>query len=795
MKTRIMTLLLAFIWLISNVEALTHTVNLDGTGQYTSIQTAVNASASGDTVLVYPGRYLENIVIQTNNLTMISQEYFSNNPAYIDSTVIDGRQLSFCIRIYSNTQGIIVRGFSITNGKSTGGGGGVSLSTNSSSSIVNCNIYGNKARLGGGVLALQCSTYLSGANIYDNYAYNSGGGLYINGYMGTVTVTFDPDNRCSIYNNTAGYGQDIVAQDISSDLSVPLDMFSVNNITSYYALSRSSGFEYQLLISHQRTHHQEINSDLYISPEGDDSNDGLSPATALKTIKIAIYRIAADSISPKTVHIMPGNYSRSINQQIFPISLKQSVKLVGGGINETHIIGEQDPMFPSIQYYPLIVFTIYYQNNVSLESMSITSENSTNSCALYGRREEGVSLTNLRMHNLSPNDYAVILFTNFTNSLWNNVIIEDIVTNSKGLVINNGSFTGTIRNCIFRNVVSTMVDPEISAYPLIMLTLGQEFKLENTIFSNLTMQDDDSQAIQFGGMYNPPIQPQYTIQNCLFSNINCMERGVILYGEDYPLINIANCTFAGQNGNGEALMVNGIVNVTNCIFYNNRSKEIAINPMDGSGITTTLTLNSNLIRNGFSDIWQAPGNIINYNDTNITGNPLFYGGDDINNPFYYSLSEYSPCINTGTVDTTGLNLLPYDLAGDWRIWGGRIDMGCYEYGSEPYVANDDPTTPALQNGLLSAYPNPFTAFTNLKVIMPANQDNSLPSVTTASIDIYNIKGQKVKSISLDQGKSSEQFTYWDGRDASGRQCSSGIYFLNLSINGKRCLSKKITLFR
>lgn len=787
---------MAFIGLVSIVEALTRTVNLDGTGQYTTIQSAINASASGDTVLVYPGRYLENIVIQTNNLTLISQEYFNNNPADINSTVIDGRQLSFCIRIYSNIQGIVVRGFSITNGKSTGGGGGVSLSTNSSSSIVNCNIYGNKARLGGGVLALQCSTSLSGVNIYDNYAYNSGGGLYINGYMGTVNVTFDPVNRCSIYNNTAGSGQDIVAQSISNDLYIYLDMFSISTPNTYYATTfQTTGGDYQLFIDAQRAHHQETNCDLYVSTEGNDTNDGLSPATALKTIKTAIYRIASDSLNPKTVHILPGTYSRTTNQQLFPISLKQFVNVVGAGIDETQIIGEQDPAYPSINYYPLRVFSSLNQTNSGLKDLSITSTNSTNSCALWGHKEISLSLTNLRIYNLSPRNNAVIDFTNFVNGLWDNVLVEDIVTNSMGLVYNNGSFTGTIRNCVFRNIVSTMVDPVISAYPLIWMTLGQNFTLENTIFSNLSMQDNDSQAIQFGGMYNPPSQPQYTIQNCLFSNINCMERGLILYGEAYPLINITNCTFAGQNGLGEALMVNGIVNISNCIFYNNRSKEIAINPMDGSGITTTLTLNNNLIRNGFSDIWQAPGNTIFYNSTNITGNPLFYGGDDINNPFYYSLSEYSPSINTGIADTTGLNLLPYDLAGNWRIWGGRIDMGCYEYGSEPYVSIDDPTTPTLQNGLLSAYPNPFTAFTNLKVILPANQDNILQRVTTASIDIYNIKGQKVKNIPLDPSKVSEQFTYWDGRDASGRQCSSGIYFLNLSVNGKRCLSKKVTLFR
>jgi len=270
---------------------------------------------------------------------------------------------------------------------------------------------------------------------------------------------------------------------------------------------------------------------------------------------------------------------------------------------------------------------------------------------------------------------------------------------------------------------------------------------------------------------------------------------VLIVGHTYPEMNITNCTFAGHTGNGEALMVNGNVTISNSIFYNNRSVEIAINPMDGTGIPTTLTLNNNLIRNGYSDIWQGIASTVNYSDSNITGNPLFYGGDDITNPAYYGLSEYSPCINSGTPDTLGLFLPSYDLAGNWRVWDGRIDMGCYEYGSLPYVGIDDPLTPALQNGFLSAYPNPFTAFTNLKVILPSKLDDSMPRVSTASIAIYNIKGQKVKSISLDPNKTIEQYTYWDGRDAGGKKCSSGIYFLNLSVDGKRCLNKKVTLFR
>jgi len=771
--------------------AVTRIVDITGAGQYTSIQTAVTASSAGDTVLVYPGRYQENINISVGNITIISLEYAFNDPSYIESTIIDGGLNAQGIRINQNVQNINIRGFSITNSRI-----GISLGQNSISAITNCSLFGNVSSYGGGINLFKSTTVLSGVRIFDNYAYIMAGGIYINGYLGTVSVTFDPVNRCSIYNNTAGAGQDIVAHSINNDLSIPLDMFTVSNPASYYAAAfRASGNEFQLLIDAQTAHHQEINNDLYVSPEGDDANDGLSPATALKTIRTAVYRIASDSTNQKTVHILPGTYSRTANQQVFPIPLKSWVNVQGAGVDATQIVGEMDPAYASVPYNALKVFTSFYQTYANLEDLSITSAGSNNSCAIWGFEEESLHLKNLRMHELSPDLFAIINITYTTNCLWDRIIIEDFTTDSMGFMHSDGYITGVIRNSIFRNAVNTFTSNEVWGYPLVWIVVGEKFLLENSIFTNLAMADDDSQALSFGGMYNPPNQPQYTIQNCLFANINCMERGVIFHGEDFPLMHFTNCTFAGHTGNGEALMVNGNVTISNSIFYNNRSVEIAINPMDGTGIPTTLTLNNNLIRNGYSDIWQGIASTVNYSDSNITGNPLFYGGDDITNPAYYGLSEYSPCINSGTPDTLGLFLPSYDLAGNWRVWDGRIDMGCFEFGSLPYVGIDDPLTPALQKGLLSAYPNPFTAFTNLKVILPSKLDDSMPRVTTASIDIYNIKGQKVKSISLDPNKTIEQYTYWDGRDAGGKKCSSGIYFLNLSVNGKRCLNTKVTLFR
>ena len=45
----------------------------------------------------------------------------------------------------------------------------------------------------------------------------------------------------------------------------------------------------------------------------------------------------------------------------------------------------------------------------------------------------------------------------------------------------------------------------------------------------------------------------------------------------------------------------------------------------------------------------------------------------------YSLSDSSSCINRGTPDATGLNLPPFDIAGNPRIIGDTIDIGACEY--------------------------------------------------------------------------------------------------------------------
>ncbi|HOH47377.1 MAG TPA: FlgD immunoglobulin-like domain containing protein, partial [Candidatus Cloacimonadota bacterium] len=300
----------------------------------------------------------------------------------------------------------------------------------------------------------------------------------------------------------------------------------------------------------------------------------------------------------------------------------------------------------------------------------------------------------------------------------------------------------------------------------------------------------------------PQQQNHFSFRNCLFSN-NSSPGGdvggiVSICSSNNPRIDISNCTFAGNQGDAYTLQTNGDVSITNSIFYNDTPYQIKVEPMNGDpNEHTHLTIDHSLVKDGISGIlpFPVPGNTINFLPSSISDNPLFTGGFIVHDPLNYRLTALSPCINTGTLDTLGLFLPPYDLAGNQRVWDGRIDMGCLEFGSEPYVGNEDPSTPVIPAASISAYPNPFAAFTNLRVSLPSYGRGGTEPVNAAHISIYNIKGQLVKTIALDPHNSGEQFSYWDGRDTGNLRCSSGIYLMSLVVDGVRVSSKKVTLLR
>ena len=84
------------------------------------------------------------------------------------------------------------------------------------------------------------------------------------------------------------------------------------------------------------------------------------------------------------------------------------------------------------------------------------------------------------------------------------------------------------------------------------------------------------------------------------------------------------------------------------------------------------------------------------------------------------------------------------------------------------------------------YPNPFNPTTIIEY--------DLPYSSTTNLTVFNIKGQRVRTL-IDERQSAGNHTVtWDGRDSHGDVVASGVYFYRLSV-GNVLHSKKMLLLK
>ena len=90
--------------------------------------------------------------------------------------------------------------------------------------------------------------------------------------------------------------------------------------------------------------------------------------------------------------------------------------------------------------------------------------------------------------------------------------------------------------------------------------------------------------------------------------------------------------------------------------------------------------------------------------------------------------------------------------------------------------------------LLQNYPNPFNAATTIRYALPDRDREGRQHCTT--LKIYNILGQEVRTLMNEEQPAGSYRVLWDGRDDSGREVSSGVYFCRLKVIGDRLKVEK-----
>jgi hypothetical protein len=102
------------------------------------------------------------------------------------------------------------------------------------------------------------------------------------------------------------------------------------------------------------------------------------------------------------------------------------------------------------------------------------------------------------------------------------------------------------------------------------------------------------------------------------------------------------------------------------------------------------------------------------------------------------------------------------------------------------VANEDNIHPVVATALNACSPNPFNRNTTIRY--------TVKSATPVTVEIYNLLGQKVRTL-VNETKTQGEFTVlWDALDDNGAKVSTGVYFYKMKA-GKYSATKKMILMK
>jgi hypothetical protein len=136
-------------------------------------------------------------------------------------------------------------------------------------------------------------------------------------------------------------------------------------------------------------------------------------------------------------------------------------------------------------------------------------------------------------------------------------------------------------------------------------------------------------------------------------------------------------------------------------------------------------------------------------------------------------------VHNGQMYYYWLQSVEYDLTTDFH---GPVSV-VVEY------EEDSGTTPVvLRTELISAYPNPFNPATAIKF--------SLAESAEVTIEVYNMLGQSVQTLLKNQNHPKGTHSIiWDGKDNSGKNVVSGIYFYRMVTSQGYEAIKKMVLMK
>jgi len=128
-----------------------------------------------------------------------------------------------------------------------------------------------------------------------------------------------------------------------------------------------------------------------------------------------------------------------------------------------------------------------------------------------------------------------------------------------------------------------------------------------------------------------------------------------------------------------------------------------------------------------------------------------------------------------------LEMKPKDMAEYTEKKKELLQKIGYPLLDEPEIPEEVPEVFCLHQN----YPNPLNQSTTISFSL-------LPNTKKAELKIYNIKGQLVRELNIENTPGIGNIT-WDGLNNNGKRVGSGIYFYRLTADKKETIKKMVLI--
>ncbi len=379
---------------------------------------------------------------------------------------------------------------------------------------------------GGGIYCYNSSTLgLVDVSVFENIALE-GGGIYCD----QSTLNFSSANRCNLYSNRAGSGNDLYTTNFFL-VNVTVDTFTVVTPYDYFAHPIES-YTFNIL-NHVES---QTAADLYVHPlSGSNSNSGLDAGNALKTITKALTIIQADAANHRTIHLAGGMYSYGFSGETYPLNCRRYVSLDGTDTGTTTLNAQDDN---GVLYCDV-------DTNFSVTDLKIQNGNAGYGGGIYCKGGSNPSLDNLIIttNNASMDGGGIFLEYNCNPKITNTFIQSNTATS------NGGGIGIQSADPVMKNIVIYDNHAGSSGGGMYVdMSFGASiFNL--TLSGNTATGNGDGMFVNMGG---------FTMTNCIVRDSYYDPMGG--YGGLNPTVNYSNILggFAGTNNiDTDPLFANG----------------------------------------------------------------------------------------------------------------------------------------------------------------------------------------------------------------------------------------------